>query len=163
MGKLRHNISDEQKRGKSYATHNYKQKIVFYKMPDVVHYSLGCLMLKRIELVIALLALLFAAGCGEKEVDPAVVDFAQCLYDSGMVMYGAYWCPHCKEIKDQFGGAFNLINYVECDPNSKNGRPDLCLEQGIESYPTFILADGERLLGAQSFSAFAAKTGCAAP
>jgi len=71
----------------------------------------------------------------------AVNDFptalARHLTDTGAVMYGAYWCPHCKDQKEWFGEAFEYINYVECDPQGKGGNPRLCQEKGIRGYPTW--------------------------
>jgi len=33
-------------------------------------------------------------------------DFAECLNQKGAVMYGAYWCGHCKDQKKMFGNSF---------------------------------------------------------
>src|SRR5208282_2697580 len=40
--------------------------------------------------------------------------FAHCLADRGVRMYGAYWCPHCVEQKQEFGASFEYAPYVEC-------------------------------------------------
>lgn len=58
--------------------------------------------------------------------------------EKGMVMYGAYWCSHCKQQKETFGDAFQYIDYVECDAKGQNANPDECKAQGIEGYPTWI-------------------------
>lgn len=65
------------------------------------------------------------------------VAVARHLSDRGVVMYGAYWCPHCADQKKLFGGAFKYVNYVECDPNGKDARPALCQLKGIKGYPTW--------------------------
>ena len=72
----------------------------------------------------------------EKEETPDLDGFAKCLSDKGAVMYGAYWCPHCQNEKNAFGESFKFINYVECTE-----RPNECLAQGINSYPTWIFPD----------------------
>src|ERR1700756_4791741 len=41
-------------------------------------------------------------------------DFARCISAKGAKMYGAFWCPHCEEQKEQFGSSFQYVNYVEC-------------------------------------------------
>ena len=60
--------------------------------------------------------------------------FAKCLTTKGLTMYGAEWCPHCKEEKALFGDSFKYVNYVECPQNT-----DLCLAKGIQGYPTWIV------------------------
>lgn len=66
--------------------------------------------------------------------NPAQVDsFAQCLADKGVKMYGAEWCPHCKEQKEMFGESFAKIEYVECTIDQVK-----CNIAGIKGYPTWI-------------------------
>jgi thiol-disulfide isomerase/thioredoxin len=76
---------------------------------------------------------------------PDVADFpaalAKHLRHSGVVMYGAYWCPHCRDQKEWFGEAFEYISYVECDPRGKGGNPTLCQEKGISGYPTWEIGE----------------------
>ncbi len=85
--------------------------------------------------------------------------FAQCLDSENATMYGAYWCPHCKEQKERFEGAFNTVDYVECDPKGDNPQPQLCKQKGIQSYPTWIY-QGERRTGALSLEQLSSWTGC---
>lgn len=81
--------------------------------------------------------------------------FAECLRDKGVVMYGADWCPHCQNEKRAFGESFKYVNYVECPKN-----PKICLDAGIESYPTWIFADGRKLEGEQGLEKLAKESGC---
>jgi len=60
--------------------------------------------------------------------------FAKCLTSKGLTMYGAVWCPHCKDQKALFGDSFKYVNYVECPDNT-----ELCLAKGIQGYPTWIV------------------------
>lgn len=71
-------------------------------------------------------------------------DFARCLADSGAKMYGAYWCPHCQDQKDMFGKSVRYIPYIECDARGDGANPSACEAAGIEGYPTWIFANGER-------------------
>jgi uncharacterized membrane protein/glutaredoxin len=52
-------------------------------------------------------------------------------------MYGAYWCPHCREQKALFGDAAKQIPYVECDPRGENPQVELCRQKQITGYPTW--------------------------
>ena len=47
---------------------------------------------------------------------------ARHLRETGAVMYGAYWCPHCTEQKALFGDAAKDVPYVECD-RGRGQRP----------------------------------------
>jgi len=92
--------------------------------------------------------------------------FAQCLGEKGAKFYGAYWCPHCQSQKNMFGSAKELLPYTECsDPNGKNSSivQQVCRDANIKSYPTWQFADGTRVVGEQSLSTLAEKTGCQLP
>jgi len=79
---------------------------------------------------------------------------ARHLRESGAIMYGAYWCPHCQEQKTLFGDAARDVPYVECDPNGVNARPDLCEKAGVKAFPTWTIG-GQRREGVQSLGALA--------
>jgi glutaredoxin len=89
-----------------------------------------------------------SVGAGSAEA------LARHLRESGAVMYGAYWCPHCAEQKALFGDAAKELPYVECDPGGVNPRPDLCERAGVKSFPTWVLGS-ERREGVQSLEALA--------
>ena len=80
--------------------------------------------------------------------------FAQCLTEKSAVMYGAYWCSHCKAQKAEFGDSFKYINYVEC-----TDKPDECTAAGITGYPTWRIAS-TTLEGEQPLEKLAGKAGC---
>jgi glutaredoxin len=81
-------------------------------------------------------------------------DFAKCLTEKNVTMYGAEWCQSCKKQKMLFGKSFKYINYVECPEN-----PVLCKEKGIERYPTWTI-DGETYLGVKQLEKLSSLTGC---
>ena len=81
-------------------------------------------------------------------------EFAKCLSEKGVSMYGTSWCSHCNNQKKAFGGSFQYVNYVECTENE-----DLCNEKGITGYPTWII-DGKQYSGGQTFSRLSELTGC---
>lgn len=90
--------------------------------------------------------------------NPKIDAFAKCLTQKGVVMYGAYWCPHCQRQKKLFGGSFQYINYVECTKDVKK-----CQEKKIEGYPTWIFKNGERIAREATFLELAENTSCKAP
>lgn len=90
-------------------------------------------------------------------------EFAKCLGDKGATFFGAYWCPACNKQKAAFGRSVQYLPYTECsDPGTRN-QNELCISKGIQSYPTWEFADGERLTGVLSPAQLAEKTACALP
>jgi len=85
-------------------------------------------------------------------------EFAQCLNDADVTMYGADWCGHCADQKDMFGEDFEYIDYVNCDFHTEE-----CSAEGIVGYPTWKI--GGKLLGrgVQTFDALAEASGCVVP
>ena len=69
----------------------------------------------------------------------------QCLTQHGVKMYGAFWCPHCAAQKKVFGSSWQYVNYVECSLPNGQGQNDLCTAAGIEGYPTWEFAGGNRV------------------
>lgn len=117
------------------------------------------------SVVVLAIAMFFFLDKGEKQVlaEKPLVDFAQCIKDSGALFYGAYWCPHCQQQKASFKSAAKTLPYVECSTANGQGRLAVCEEAGIEGYPTWVFADESRLSGEQSFTSLAEKTNCVAP
>ncbi len=64
-------------------------------------------------------------------------DFAKCLTEKEVKMYGGFWCGHCQNQKKKFGDAWDFVNYVECDARGENAQVDLCIAKGIGGYPTW--------------------------
>lgn len=85
---------------------------------------------------------------------------AKCLTDKGVIMYGAYWCPHCANQKELFGSDFQFIKYQECDPSGENGNPEICENAGVEAYPTWIDSQGNKLSGTQPLETLANWSNC---
>jgi thiol-disulfide isomerase/thioredoxin len=96
----------------------------------------------------------------KKEV-PYATKVAQCLKDSGAQFFGASWCPHCQAQKVLFGAAAKLLPYIECSPDAtKSGQAQLCIDNKIESYPTWKFKSGEVVSGEQTIDALATKANC---
>jgi hypothetical protein len=64
--------------------------------------------------------------------------FATCIKDSGAIFYGAFWCP---------------------TPDGNSQLP-ICIDAGVESYPTWEYADGTRETGEISLERLSEKTAC---
>lgn len=114
-----------------------------------------------IFLIIIFSALIFAGGYfltrppkASKNYD----EFAKCLAEKKLTMYGAYWCPHCQAEKKNFGDSFKYVPYVECTQETKK-----CLDAGINGYPTWIDADGKKYEGQQGLSGLSKISGCVLP
>ena len=114
-----------------------------------------------VALVIIIGALIYA---GNINSGPGKLDgFAQCLKDKGAIFYGAFWCQHCQNQKALFGNSKKLLPYVECStPDAKSMLP-VCKDKGIESYPTWIFADGSKLTGEIKLDTLSEKTACPLP
>jgi hypothetical protein len=117
--------------------------------------------LKSTLSLLAISSLLILSGCLGR--DAQYDEFAQCLADEEVVMYGAFWCPHCGEQKELFGDSKDLLTYVECDARGDNPQVELCAEKEIESYPTWIHSDGRRWSGTQPLESLSKVSGCELP
>ena len=70
--------------------------------------------------------------------DPITIKLAEHLKNSDIVMYSAYWCPHCHDQKELFGKeAANKLKIIECAKDGLNNNSNLCKEKGIDSYPSW--------------------------
>ena len=69
---------------------------------------------------------------------PAKVKLAEHLTKEGVVMYNAYWCPHCHDQKEMFGKqAAEKLNLVECAKDGFNNKRELCEAKGITGFPSW--------------------------
>jgi glutaredoxin len=89
--------------------------------------------------------------------------FAQCLKDKGVIMYGAYWCPHCQATKRMFGSAAKTLPYVECSTPDGQAQTQICKDKGIQSYPTWVFPDGETYSGEHTLTELASSSSCVLP
>ncbi len=112
-------------------------------------------------LALLFLATLSLSACGER--DTKYDAFVSCLVDADAQFYGAFWCPHCQDQKKMFGDSVDLLPYIECDPKGKDAQPQVCLDQKIEGFPTWIFRDGTRLTGPQSLDVLGERTNCPVP
>lgn len=89
--------------------------------------------------------------------------FTQCVSDSGAKFYGAFWCSACQSQKETFNSSKKLLPYVECStPDGKN-QLEICIDEGIEKYPTWVFPDSSILTGVLSLETLSEKTDCELP
>jgi thiol-disulfide isomerase/thioredoxin len=114
--------------------------------------------LSQTGLVLGLAAGILVSSCTGPESTPTATSestpqfeaqLAEHLSQSGVKMYGAYWCPHCESQKELFGTAAQALPYIECDPAGENAQPELCEAANIPGYPTWEI-DGEFYPGVRS-------------
>lgn len=109
-----------------------------------------------IVVLVVLTVVLFSGNSSGGKYDA----FAQCLTDSGVTMYGAYWCHNCEAQKDMFGKSWNKVNYIECSLPNNAGQTQECIAEGIQGYPTWEFADGSRSMGTLPLEQLSQTTGC---
>lgn len=105
------------------------------------------------------LSLLLFWGFSGREVKAGILDdFAKCLSEKHITMYGAYWCPHCQNEKNAFGSSFQYVTYVECTEETKK-----CLDAKINGYPTWVFPDRRRFEGEQGIKKLSSESSCPLP
>ena len=110
--------------------------------------------MERSFLLVGVFAAVFLAACSDTTLS-LESSVARCLTDNGVVMYGADSCPACQQQKTLFGDSFPFVEYVECD------RSAACQENEVRSIPTWINAQGDRLVGMRGLGELAEFGGCA--
>lgn len=69
---------------------------------------------------------------------PEALALAEHLSEQGVVMYSAYWCPHCHDQKQMFGRqAIEQITVIECAADGRDSQMELCKSKGVDGFPTW--------------------------
>ena len=111
--------------------------------------------MKTISIIVISVLFLLLAGCSQ---EGKYKEFAECLGEKGITMYGERSCPHCAEQKYLFGDDFKYVPYVECAD-----LPEVCTQAQVELYPTWINSAGEQKEGVQRLNDLGTWSGCALP
>lgn len=122
--------------------------------------------IRIITLVLLVICIALAAFIYFQDLPPPAHLYdalAQCITKSGAVFYGAFWCPHCHDQKTKFGTGAQYLPYHECSLPDGSGETQDCVTAGVSRYPTWLFADGSRLVGVQTPATLAQKTGCPLP
>ncbi len=90
---------------------------------------------------------------------PQNIKFAKFLREKNIVMYSAYWCPHCHDQKQLFGKeAVKELKVVECAKDGQDNNYKLCQTKGIEGFPSWEI-NGEIYSGTRDLNDLAKMTG----
>ncbi len=74
----------------------------------------------------------------EKISSPASIELAKHLKRKNIILYNAYWCPHCHDQKEMFGKeATSNLTLIECARDGQNNQAELCQKKGISGYPSW--------------------------
>ncbi len=118
--------------------------------------------MKKVFILSLALPLIFLTACSNNKDNSqntqAMDNFAECLTENGVKMYGTATCPHCAAQKAEFGSSFEKINYIECSTN-----PQKCIDAGITGVPTWEFSDGTKIQGEQKLSSLGEKAWCEFP
>ncbi len=115
------------------------------------------------SVVIVIIAAIAVFVTSYETDNPKYDNFAKCLTEKGVKMYGTYWCPHCQNQKRMFDGSWQYVNYIECSLPDKAGQTEICKIAGIKGYPTWEFSDGKRLEGEVIFAELSQLSGCELP
>lgn len=85
-------------------------------------------------------------------------DFAKCLTEKNVVMYGTKTCSWCRKQKEDLGSSFQYVNYVECSVETQK-----CIDEKIISTPTWVWSDEERTEGYMTLKELSEKSSCPLP
>jgi glutaredoxin len=120
--------------------------LTIYQRPSTfVNFNWGRWLGKTVPVAAAIILLLHLNYTGTLGEAPQAEDaqtkaLAIHLAKSGAKMYGAFWCPHCKQQKLYFGASAGRLPYVECSPDGQNSpQSKECAAAGIQSYPTWVI------------------------
>jgi hypothetical protein len=90
-------------------------------------------------------------------------EFAKCLSAKQVKMYGAYWCPHCADQKEEFGKSFRYINYVECAIQGSREMTPACKAAKVQHFPSWQFGSNPLVEGIFPLQELSDKTGCSLP
>ena len=120
--------------------------------------------MKKLLLIVLITTMLLLTACsGPKQATPEMDAFAKCLTEKDTKMYGAFWCPHCKQQKADFGTAWEYVDSIECSTPDGKAQTEFCRSQEIKGYPTWEFGNGIRQSGHIPLEELAEKTGCELP
>ncbi|MDP3725596.1 MAG: hypothetical protein Q8R36_00185 [bacterium] len=92
-------------------------------------------------MLVAVGSYFFSERGSEEAIAGEYDTFAQCLYDSGMRMYGSVTCKFCAQQREMFGDSFRFVREIECDPRNPLPQTELCVAKKITATPTWIFED----------------------
>jgi len=72
----------------------------------------------------------------ESQADVVLHEFAKCISQSGLIMFGSDDCFYCNRQKELFGTSFQYVAYVNCKESATE-----CAARKVEGLPTWLSID----------------------
>ena len=114
----------------------------------------------RYIIIIAIIAVFAGLFAWYKMVPGKYDALATCLSEKKIIFYGSFKCSHCLATKRAFGKSAKLLPYVECTTPDGSGQNQICEQEKITAYPTWVFPDGSRITGEMQPSELAEKAQC---
>lgn len=111
--------------------------------------------------VFAVLAALIGVAVWQNVKPTGLDDFAKCLTENGAKVREAWWCPHCKEQRADFGPSYKYVDSTECGAGQGQFNLEAC--PGLESTPEWSDSEGNVYKGRQSLETLSETFGCELP
>jgi len=143
-------FSDKEALGQHMSAKHGIKKSTFRIKPSLIGYTLAAIILIGIGYAI------YSSAASPGKYD----ELATCMKEKGAKFYGAFWCENCERQKQMFGKSASLLPYIECSAPDQKSQTQICIDNGITGYPTWIFADNSRLVGVQTMDTLKEKTGC---
>ncbi|HKL24359.1 MAG TPA: thioredoxin domain-containing protein [Candidatus Nanoarchaeia archaeon] len=111
----------------------------------------------RYIILIAILGIALVSGYGiykNNTTSGEYDEFAKCLSENDVIMYGTDWCSYCQKQKSLFGKSFDYVNYINCDSNKRK-----CVENNVKGYPTWKI-NNQTYSGVRPLESLSSMTDC---
>ena len=95
--------------------------------------------------------------------DGSLADFAKCLGQKGLKLYGASWCSWCARQKELFGEAVQYLAYVECIDKETEQLTEECQKAEITGFPTWEFPGKGKEAGLKTLEELSELSGCPLP
>ena len=112
-------------------------------------------MKKIILFALAFVLLAILSWCSSSPSYSNLDEFAQCLTDKWVVLYGTTTCPYCQKQKELFGDSFKKINFVDCKLS-----PMKCNLAWIWNIPHWFVSSSTGLTWLQPLEILSKETWC---
>jgi len=112
--------------------------------------------MKKSIFAIIFVMFIFLAWCNSEDNKYNNLDeFATCLSQKWIIMYGTDTCSFCQKQKKSFGDSFKNINFVNCSKD-----PNKCSDAGVRWVPHRSYPDGTSDAWLQSLETLSQKSSC---
>jgi glutaredoxin len=111
-----------------------------------------------IVVVGSIVFLIWGGIWSNKKVNSGLENFAHCLADKEITMFGMPSCSWCQKQKALFGEAFQFVSYIDCSKN-----PQECVSKGINATPTWVFSENDKIESYLTLEQLAEVSGCELP